>query len=83
MAATEFPVFTDGVYPASIVDQEHGFSPLMDMRYSLAWRLHCDQVLTVMTGPGLQHFRTFLQRGVDGNTTHTCLHSVIVGSVLP
>jgi hypothetical protein len=56
-----FPALIDGIYPPTIINQ-HTFSPLMDMRYSLAcWRLHCDEVRTITTGPGLRHFWTFLQ----------------------
>jgi hypothetical protein len=72
LETTAFPALIDGTYPPAIIDQ-HGFSPLLDMRHGLAWRLHCDKVLTITTGPGLQHFRTFLQRGADGITTDTYL----------
>jgi hypothetical protein len=51
--ATAFPALTDGIYPPTIIDHCR-FSPLMDMRYGLAWRLHCDQVFTITTGPSLQ-----------------------------
>jgi hypothetical protein len=43
--ALAFPATINGTYP-----------PLMDMRYGLAWHLHCNQVLTATTGPALQHF---------------------------
>jgi hypothetical protein len=65
--ATAFSALPDGIYPSTIIDHR-GFLPLMGMRYSLAWRLHCNQVLTITTGPGLQHFWTFLQQGADGST---------------
>jgi hypothetical protein len=55
----------------------------MDMRYALAWRLHCDKVLTLTTGPGLQHFRSFLQRGTDGITSDTYLKTTIPGRFFP
>jgi hypothetical protein len=55
LKATAFSALTDGIYSQTIIDHP-GFLPLMDMRYGLAWRLHCDQVLTITTGPGLQHF---------------------------
>jgi hypothetical protein len=54
LEATTFPSLTDGIYPPTIIDH-HSFSSLMDMRYGLVWRLHCDQVLTITAGPGLQH----------------------------
>jgi hypothetical protein len=43
--ATAFPALPDIIYPSTIINHR-GFSPLMDMHYGLAWRLHCDQVLT-------------------------------------
>jgi hypothetical protein len=55
----------------------------MVMRYGLAWQLHCDQVLTIMTDPGLQHFRTFLQLGTDGITTDTYLKAAVPGRFCP
>jgi hypothetical protein len=55
----------------------------MDMRYGLAWRLHCDNILTNTTGPGLQHFWTFLQRGTDGITPDMYFHTVIPGRFCP
>jgi hypothetical protein len=72
----------DGIYPPAIIDHR-GFSPLMDMRYGLAWRLHCDQVLTLTTGPGLHHFWTFLQQGADGITSDTYLQAAIPGRFCP
>jgi hypothetical protein len=51
----------------------------MDMRYGLAWQLHCDRVLTITMGPGLQHFWTFLQRGTNGITRDTYLQAAIPG----
>jgi hypothetical protein len=45
---TAFPALQNVIYPPAIIDHR-GFSPLMDMRYGLAWRLHCDQVLTLTT----------------------------------
>jgi hypothetical protein len=77
-----FPAFTDGIYPATIVDH-YGLSPLMDMRYGLAWHLHCDKVLTLTTGPGLQHFRTFLQHGADGIMPNVYLCVTIPGRFCP
>jgi hypothetical protein len=55
----------------------------MDMRYGLAWRLHCDQVLTLTTGPGLHHFWTFLQRGADDITSDIYLQAAIPGRFCP
>jgi hypothetical protein len=79
---TAFPALQDAIYPPAIMDH-CGFSPLMDMRYGLAWRLNCDQVLTLTTGPGLHHFRTFLQRGADGITSDTYLQAAIPGRFCP
>jgi hypothetical protein len=73
----------NGIYPPTIIDYQGGFLLLMDMRYGLAWELHCDRVLTITTGPGLQHFRTFLQRGSDGITTNTCLNAAVPGHLCP
>jgi hypothetical protein len=39
LEAWTFPAFADVIYPDLIIDHR-GFSPLMDMRYALAWRLH-------------------------------------------
>jgi hypothetical protein len=69
------PAIIDSTYPP--------FSPLMDMRYGLAWCLHCDQVLTTTTGPALQHFSTFLQRGTAGITPATYFHNAIPGRFCP
>jgi hypothetical protein len=44
LAAMAFLALADDAYPLTINDP-FGFSPLMDMRYGLAWCLHCDQVL--------------------------------------
>jgi hypothetical protein len=55
----------------------------MNMGYGLAWQLHCNQVLILTTGPGLQHFRTFLQRGADGITSDTYLQAAIPGCFCP
>jgi hypothetical protein len=82
LEASAFPAFADGIYPDSIIDHR-GFSPIMDMRYALAWRLHCDKVLTLTTGPCLQHFRTFLQRGTDGIMPDTYLRTMIPGRFCP
>jgi hypothetical protein len=72
----------DGVYPTSITDP-CGFSPLADMRYGLLWRVQCDRVLTMTTGPGLQHFRTFLTRGAEGIINKTYLGAAIPGNLCP
>jgi hypothetical protein len=77
-----FPAILDGTYPNTII-HPRGFSPLMDMQYGLAWRLHCDQVLTTTTGPALQHFSTFLQRGTVGITPPTYFHAAIPGRFCP
>jgi hypothetical protein len=81
--STAFPSLEpDGVYPTAITDPR-GFSPLADMRYGFLWRLHCDRVLTMTTGPGLQHFRTFLTRGAEGITAATYLGAAIPGQFCP
>jgi hypothetical protein len=36
LETTAFPALINGIYPPTIIDQR-GFSPLMDMRYGLAW----------------------------------------------
>jgi hypothetical protein len=77
-----FPALINGTYPPTIIDQ-HAFSPLLDMHHGLAWRLHCDKVLTITTGPRLQHFRTFLQRGADGITTDTYVIAAVPGRFCP
>jgi hypothetical protein len=77
-----FPAIIDGIYPPTIIDNR-GFSPLMDMRYGLAWRLHCDQILTTMTGPLVQHFSAFLQCGTAGITPATYLQATIPGRFCP
>jgi hypothetical protein len=80
--ATAFPALHDGIYPPAIIDL-CGFSLLMDMRYGLAWRLHCNQVLILTTGPGLQYFQTFLQQGANGITSNTYLQAAIPGRFCP
>jgi hypothetical protein len=80
--ASAFPAFADGIYPDTIIDHQ-GASPLMDMRYGLAWRLHCDKVLMLTTGPGLQHFCTFLKGGGEGITANTYLKAAIPGRFCP
>jgi hypothetical protein len=80
---TAFPSLEPaGVYPTAITDPR-GFSPLPDMRYGFLWRLHCDRVLTMTTGPGLQHFWTFLTRGAEGITAATYLGAAIPGQFCP
>jgi hypothetical protein len=53
------------------------------MRYGLAWRLHCDKVLTLTAGPGLQQFLTFLKQGGEGITLETSLNAAIPGRFCP
>jgi hypothetical protein len=51
--AANFPSLMDGTYLKVITDPQ-GFSPLVvDMWYCHLWCLHCNQVLTMTTGPGL------------------------------
>jgi hypothetical protein len=52
--ATAFPALTDGIYPLTIIDHRGFPLLLMDMRYGLAWQLHCNRVPTITMSPGLQ-----------------------------
>jgi hypothetical protein len=49
------------------------------MCYAFLWRLHCDQVLTMTSGPGQQRFNTSLQRGEGGIAAATYLGTAIPG----
>jgi hypothetical protein len=60
-----------------------GFSPLVDICYAFLWCLHCDQVLTMTSGPGQQQFNAFLQRGEGGITAATYLGTAIPGRFCP
>jgi hypothetical protein len=82
LLAAHCPSLTDGAYPTAITDSR-GFSPLLDMRNGLAWRLHCDSYLATTVGPGLVHFQTYLARGKAGITTDTYLGAIIPGRLCP
>jgi hypothetical protein len=77
-----FPSLTTSTY-RTVITNSRGFSPLLDMRYGLAWRLHCDRVLATTIGPGLPHFQTFLHRGEAGITESTYLRAAIPSQFCP
>ena len=77
-----FPAVDTGVWPETVQDQE-GFSPLMDLINGHVWRLWCDRVLTTETKMNRQHLTMFLTLGAPAITADTYLGIKIPGRFCP
>ena len=77
-----FPAVDTGAWPDTVQDQE-GFSPLMDLINGHVWRLWCDRALTTETKLNRTHLATFLKLGAPAITADTYLGIKIPGRFCP
>jgi hypothetical protein len=77
-----FPAVDTGAWPDTVQDQE-GFSPLMDMINGHVWRIWCDRVLTTDSKMNRDHLNTYLTLGAPAITAATYLGMKIPGRFCP
>ena len=77
-----FPTIDTGSWPDMVQDQE-GFSPLLDMLHGHIWRLWCDRILTTESKINRTHLQTFLTIGTPAIMADTYLGMEIPGRFCP
>jgi hypothetical protein len=77
-----YPAVDTGAWPDTVQDQE-GFSPLMDLINGHVWRLWCDRALTTESKINREHLNTFLKLGAPAITADTYLGAKIPGRFCP